>query len=202
MRRAPRKPARRRAKQERARETIAVVLGAAARVLQREGYAKATTNRIAEVGGVSVGSIYQYFADKNQIFDALIQREIEGLLRVLQRARGDPGESLVDALHRLLRLLIQARPDAPALYRSLEHVPNALFRRRVGDARQGVVEWVRNFLASHQSEIDVRDLDVAAFVLVAAAEGVAVNATPEFYRTRGADELTLVFTRYLTGRSP
>jgi AcrR family transcriptional regulator len=201
MARTAAKPARRRAKQPRAQQTIAVVIEAAAQVLQREGYAGATTNRIAERAGVCVGTIYQYFADKDQIFDALIRREIEGLIGVLQRVAFDPNESISDSLRRLLQLLVQSRPDAPVLYRSLEQVPNALFRRRVAEARESVIAWVREFLASHRSEIRIRDLDVAAFVVVAATEGVAINANPEFYRARGADELTVVFTRYLTGSS-
>jgi len=199
MARTAAKPARRRAKQARAQQTIAVVLEAAAQVLQREEYAGATTNRIAKRAGVSVGTIYQYFADKEQIFDTLIGREIEGLLGLLQGVAPDPDESIADGLRHLLHLLVRARPDAPVLYRSLEHVPNALFRRRVAEARAGVIDWVRGFLASHRSEIRVPDLDVAAFVVVAAAEGVAINASPEFYRARGADELAMVFTRYLTG---
>jgi AcrR family transcriptional regulator len=201
MARAAAKSTRRRAKQARAQQTIAVVLEAAARILQREGYGRATTNRIAERAGVSVGTVYQYFADKEQIFDALIRREIEGLLMVLRGVTFDPDESVTDGLRRLLHLLVQARPDAPMLYRSLEQVPHALFRRRVAEARGTVIEWVREYLTSHASEIRVRDLDAAAFVLVAAAEGVAITASPEFYGERAADELTIVFTRYLTEAS-
>jgi AcrR family transcriptional regulator len=201
MARAAHKPARRRAKQARAQQTTAVVLEAAAQVLQREGYAGATTNRIAARAGVSVGTIYQYFANKEQVFDTLIRREIEGLLGMLQRVAFDPDEPIAEGLRRLLQLLVQARPDAPALYRSLEQVPNALFRRRVAEARGSVIDWVRSFLASHRREIRVPDLDVAAFVLVSAAEGVAINASPEFYRARVSDELAMVFTRYLTGSS-
>ncbi len=192
------KPARRRAKQERAQETIGVVLEAAAQVLEREGYARATTNRIAEIAGVSVGTIYQYFSNKDEIFDALIRREIDGLQRLLRDAAPDPQEPIADALRSLLRALVRAQPEAPALYRSLEHVPNALFRRRVEEARGGVIAWVRNFLAQRRRELRVRDLDTAAFVIVAAAEGVAMTASPEFYRKRGADELATLFTRYLT----
>jgi len=193
-----RKPPRRRAQQARSERTIAVVLEAAAQVLQREGYARATTNRIAERAGVSVGTVYQYFADKEQIFDTLIAREIAGLRRVLQRVVPDPGESLADALRRVFRLLVQARPDAPVLYRSLEQVPGSLFRRRVAEARGSVIDWVRELLASHRSELRVQDLDVAAFLVVASAEGVAVSASPELYRSSLAEELTLLFTRYLT----
>lgn len=192
------KPPRRRAKQDRAQETVVVVLEAAAQVLQREGYARATTNRIAKAAGVSVGTIYQYFNDKNEIFDALIGREIDGMQQILRDAAPTPHESIADALTRLLLALVRARPEAPALYRSLEQVPNALFRRRVAAARGGVVQWVRDFLAMHARELRVENLDPAAFVIVSAAEGVAMNASPEFYRRRGADELASLFTRYLT----
>lgn len=201
MRRIPAKPARRRAKQDRSRQTIAAVLEAAARVLQREGYARATTNRISEVAGVSVGTIYQYFADKDQIFDALIRREVGGLRETLDGTPFQPGERLADSLQRLLHLLVRARPEAPVLYRSLEQVPNALFRRRVAEARGSVIDWVRTFLASHRTEIRVPDLEVAAFLVVAAAEGVAMNSSLEFYRERAADELATMLILYLSGGS-
>jgi len=146
-----------------------------------------------------IGTIYQYFADKDQIFDALIRREIGALVRLLESIAWDPEESLAESLRRLLHSLVRARPDAPVLYRSLEQVAKALFRQRVGEARGSVIAWVRAFLDSHGEEIGVRDLDAAAFVIVAAAEGVAVTASPEFYRTRAADELAMLFTRYLIG---
>lgn len=196
------KPARRRAKQERARETIAVILEAAAQVLQREGYARATTNRVAEVAGVSVGTIYQYFGGKDEIFDALIRRELEGLERLLRDAAPDPAEPLADALRNLLRVFVRTRPEAPALYRSLEHVPNAIFRRRVAAARGSIVVWVREFLSVHRRELRVMDLDTAAFIMVAACEGVVLTASPGFYGSRGADELATLFERYLMPEPP
>lgn len=177
------------------------MLDAAAQVLQRDGYARATTNRIAEVAGVSVGTIYQYYADKDKVFDALIRREIEALQAVLHGIVWDREASLADSLRHLLRSLVEVRPDAPVLYRSLEQVANALFRRRVAEARGAVIEWVRAFLATHRKEIRVQDLDVAAFVIVSATEGVALNASADLYRTRAADELATLFTRYLTAAS-
>lgn len=190
-------PPRRHAKQQRAHATLEAILEAAAQVLQRHGYARATTNRIAEVAGVSVGTIYQYFPDKDAIFDALMQREIVRLIATLQQADLKPRGSLESAVRNVLRTLVDARPDAPALYRSLEHVPNALFRRRVTEARGAAVAWVRSLLVAHRRELRVRDLDAAAFIVVAAAEGVALNASPEFFQTRGVGEMAALFTRYL-----
>jgi AcrR family transcriptional regulator len=125
----PVKPLRRRAKQVRARETIAVIREAAAQVLLRHGYARATTNRIAELAGVSVGTIYQYFKDKDAVFDALIRGEIEDLKQRLVDAAPDPKVPLTEALRNLLSSIISARPEAPALYRALEQV-----RTRCSDA--------------------------------------------------------------------
>ena len=147
---------------------------------------------------MSVGTIYQYFADKDALFDALIRREVRALKRTLAGSTPDPAVPLAEALRRVLSELVRARPEAPVLYRSLEHVPNALFRRRVAEARGAVIAWARDFLAVHRRALRVQDLDTAAFLLFSAAEGVALNATPEFYRNRAADELAEMFARYLT----
>ena len=77
MKRTPPKVLRRRAKQGRSQATVDAILEASARVLMRHEYAASTTNRIAEVAGVSVGTLYQYFRNKDEVFDALILREAQ-----------------------------------------------------------------------------------------------------------------------------
>src|SRR5262249_8470007 len=62
-------PDRRKPKQERALATFDAVIEAAARILVEDGYAKLTTNRVAERAGVSVGTLYQYFRSKEQIIE-------------------------------------------------------------------------------------------------------------------------------------
>ena len=54
-------------KQERSRRLVEAILEAAIRVLARDGAAAFTTIRVAERAGVSVGSLYQYFPDKQAI---------------------------------------------------------------------------------------------------------------------------------------
>ena len=48
------------------------------------GFDKASTNRIAEVAGVSVGSLYQYFPSKEALVAALVERHIEHMSEALQ----------------------------------------------------------------------------------------------------------------------
>jgi AcrR family transcriptional regulator len=193
------KPARRRAKQARSRSTIDAILEAAARVLVREGYAAATTNRIAEKAGVSIGTLYQYFADKNDLFDSLIRREMRSLAQVLDAEEPRAGEPLETALHRLFRRLTEAQPLGPRLYRELERVPNALLRRRVAERNEQVLAFIRRLLGAHRAELHVRDLDLAAFLIVHATQGIALGTNAELFGERLAVELAALFGRYLRG---
>jgi AcrR family transcriptional regulator len=74
MPRRPKTAPRRPPKQERSQETVAVLIEATERVLTKEGYAAATTNRIAEVAGVSIGTLYHYFPTKEALIEALVHQ--------------------------------------------------------------------------------------------------------------------------------
>lgn len=64
---------------------VEAVLAAVPLVLKRHGAAAITTNRIAEVAGVSIGSLYQYFPDKRSVFGALHERHVGDVRNVLER---------------------------------------------------------------------------------------------------------------------
>ena len=77
--------ARRTPRQYRSRQTVEAVLAAVPLVVKRHGVASITTNRIAEVAGVSIGSLYQYFPDKTAIFSALHERHVGDVQTMLER---------------------------------------------------------------------------------------------------------------------
>ena len=62
-------------KQGRAVATVTAIVDAAARILTEDGYAAASTNRVAERAGVSIGSLYEYFPGKEAVFAELRKRE-------------------------------------------------------------------------------------------------------------------------------
>jgi AcrR family transcriptional regulator len=68
---------RKHARQERSRRTVERILDAAAHIFHENGYAGATTNDIADEAGVSVGSLYQYFPNKDALLVALTKQHIE-----------------------------------------------------------------------------------------------------------------------------
>lgn len=65
---------RRKPLQERARFKVELILEAATQLIDKDGLDGLTTNRIAEIAGISIGTLYQYFADKQAIIDKLGQR--------------------------------------------------------------------------------------------------------------------------------
>ena len=194
-----RKPARRKARQARSQETVAAILEGSAQVLLEVGYARATTNRIAERAGVSVGSIYQYFDDKDRVFEALIRRETAAIASAVTRAAPDPAQRLEHLLEDLLRLAIRASPRAPALVRELDRVPDGALRRAMADARAEVVRFLSGLLEARRSHLSVDDPDLAARLVVGAAEGIGLGAgADEYGDDRFVAEVSRMFSRYLT----
>jgi len=77
-------------RQARAAETAAAILEGAAQILEANGLAAFTTNAVAERAGVSIGTLYQYFADKNAILLALAKQQVElGLADIARALRGE-----------------------------------------------------------------------------------------------------------------
>lgn len=195
----PPKRLRRKAKQQRARESVDILVEAAARVLAEQGYAAATTNRIAERAGLSIGTLYEYFANKEAVFEALIRRELDALVAAFRSQELDPEAPVDQAISQLLLAGVGALRFGPEFLRSLEQVPGAVFQRQLADARSAVIALVRQLLEQHRAELRVTDLDLAAFMVVSAAEGVGGNATGDLFDERLASEIATLLKLYLTG---
>jgi AcrR family transcriptional regulator len=191
---------RRQAKQERSRETVEALLEAAARVLQERGYARASTNRIAEVAGASVGTLYEYFANKEAVYEALIQQEIEALVGAVQVADVDLDAPLHELLRQIVKLAMASVSHGPDFLRALEQVPGAVFQRHLANARQSVIAFIRQLLEARREELRVADLDLAAFIVVSAAEGIGANASDDQFGDRLAEEVATLLTLYLIGQ--
>jgi AcrR family transcriptional regulator len=194
----PKRP-RRKAKQSRAHETVDAILEAAAQVLAKHGYAAATTNRIARVAGVSIGTVYEYFARKEDVFETLIQREMDALVAAIRGQELDPEAPIDQQLRDVTASAMASMRHGPELFRSLDQVPGATFRRTLAGARQLVIAFVRQLLEEHRRELHVDDLDLAAFVVVSAIEGIGANSSREVFDERLAQEIQTLLRAYLTG---
>lgn len=172
---APTTP-RKRPRQARSRATVEAILEGAAQVFCRLGYAGGTTDRIAERAGVSVGSVYQYFPNKDAILVALTERHIDaGFARVrelLAHAIAEP-PPLEPLLRGFVEAMIALHEHNPELHRVLfEDTPlPPEFRSQLRARELALAGEVRALLEAHP-EVDARDLDASAYVVVHTIEGL------------------------------
>ena len=197
---------RKEASQERSRSTVDALLEATARVLLNEGYDKASTNRIAEVAGVSIGSLYQYFPSKEALVAAVIDRHTQQISRVTRNAVVKMAASPIEvAAREFVSLGIEGHRVNPKLHAVLsEQIPRVGRLENIeANLREGYA-LVRGYLEAHREEIDVADLDLAAFVLVTVVEALthaAVLRRPDILAGDKArqfvDDVTRLVVRYL-----
>jgi AcrR family transcriptional regulator len=184
LRTIPRKSA----SQERSRSTVNALLEATARILVKEGFDKASTNRIAEVAGVSVGSLYQYFPSKEALVAALIDRHN---LEVMQAVQGELAEAvdlpIAQAVRKLVAVAVKAHRIDPKLHRVLaEQIPRVGKLEKLASFNQQNYVLFERFLTSHRREIRAVDLKLAAFVCVTSIE--ALTHTAVLHRKISDDE--------------
>ncbi len=192
------------AKQERSRVTIDAILEATARIVGQVGLDRATTNRIAELAGVSIGSLYQYFPGKEALLAALIEREaradLEAVAAVLHAERGKP---LAHTIDRSVVELVDRHARNPALYRwMLTYVPALGQHPKIrAIAAQGRAVF-RDVLAERRAELPAHiEPALAALILGSAIEAAVHTAIFERPETLAdgtlARELAVLCKGYL-----
>ena len=72
--------------QARARATMDTIFEATARIIERDGIAALNTNRIAERAGISIGTLYEYFPNKDAILIAMARRRLAEDERLVRQA--------------------------------------------------------------------------------------------------------------------
>jgi AcrR family transcriptional regulator len=166
------------ASQERSRATVDALVEATARILVKEGFDKASTNRIADVAGVSIGSLYQYFPGKEALVAAVIERHQQ---EIMQTVRGELAEVLAQPVEKAVRQLITVAVKAhrvdPRLHRVLaEQIPRVGRLEKLETFSRENYALFRVYLEGHRDELRVDDLDLASFVCVTSIEALTHNA--------------------------
>jgi AcrR family transcriptional regulator len=211
MARRPRTNPRKMASQRRSRLTVDALVEATARVLTKEGYDRVSTNKIAAVAGVSIGSFYQYIPSKEALVAAVIDRHTQELSQVAGAALLKVAARPIEiAVRELVTAAIDAHRVDPKLHRVLaEEVPRTGRLENIEAVERNAWAFVRGYLESHPSEIDTADLDLAAFIVVTTVEALTHSAVlhrPDILAGEKAgefvDEVTRLVLRYLQTPSP
>ncbi|MEU6242199.1 TetR/AcrR family transcriptional regulator [Streptomyces sp. NPDC047024] len=192
---------RRKPRQVRAELTRGRILAAAAHVFAEYGYAAGTTNRIAERARVSIGSLYQYFPNKDAILTELLLQHIDSAGDAQEQDA--PLPPLEQCLRRIVRRAVDNHRADPQLLRVMfEEAPRSQeLMDKVARYEESRVAEIRALLGRHP-EVAVADLDTAAALVVSTIELVThkLMAAPQGVEAeRLENELVDMTTRYLTG---
>lgn len=193
----------RKAKQKRSQDTIEVILDAAAHILTHDGYASFTTNQIAETAGVSIGSIYQYFPNKDLILSQLIDRHMHQINSVFEsKMLQVVGAPLPEAIKEVVTTILAVHAVNPKLHRALnEQIPKAGQADKLEELHRNATTLLRYFLELRKDQLRIRNLDLAAFIIVEATDSVihsVVQNSPELLKDEKLkEELSDLLLRYL-----
>ena len=176
-RKPPTKP-RKHASQDRSRATVDALIEATARILVKEGFDKASTNRIADVSGEGVGSLYQYYPGKEALVVAVIDRHNQEIMQVVRGALAEIASQPIEtAVRRLVAAAIEAHRIDPRLHRVLaEQIPRTGRLENVEAFNRETYTLFRTYLEGHRDELRVVDLGLAAFVCATSIEALTHTA--------------------------
>jgi AcrR family transcriptional regulator len=206
----PRKPLtspRKKASQDRSRALVDTLVEATARILVKEGFDKASTNRIAEKAGVSVGSLYQYFPGKEALVAAVMERHNKELMKVVRGALAEVATLPTEqAVRKLVATAIEAHRIDPKLHRVLaEQIPRTGKLEHIETFNRENYALFKAYLEAHSKEFRAVDLGLAAFVCVTSIEALTHTAVlhhSEMLADKAAvdalvEEATRLVVRYL-----
>jgi AcrR family transcriptional regulator len=200
-----RKP-RRTARQQRSLDTVEAILEAAAQVFQSRGYAGGSTNHIAERAGVSIGTLYQYYPNKDAIVLELSRRHIAAVEELAWPALA----ALVERAPPLREGLEEIVWGMIALHRQSPRLQQVLFEQAPGVAEaqamlHSVSERASALIAAYlakRSEVTAGDAALAAGMLVEVVDAVThrlvIHAPPGVDAKRYAGETVAMLEGYLT----
>ncbi|GAB2826297.1 TetR/AcrR family transcriptional regulator [Actinocorallia aurea] len=189
-------------RQERSRRMVESILDATARILAASGYDGASTHRIAAEAGISPGSLYQYFAHKDAVVAATVERMIERigarLVETFEALGAAPGP---DAVRPVVAAVLDATEDNRELVRVLvEQMPRLGGSEEIRTIERRASDLASGYLAALTSGAAPRS-PAALWMALQALQQLTIRYVldrPAIPRDAFLDELTTLI-KSLTG---
>lgn len=191
-------------KQERSKTTVDAIFGAVTHILNRDGADHLTTNKIAEVAGVSVGSLYQYFKNKESIYEGILLRLLDDNLNRLEKIITETKTDQVE-IRDIIRMVITTqfesfqKMDRVATV-LLAYAPKVLSISHFKKIDERIITFLIKQVETHNVAIGPKNKEAAFFVCAQAVRSVMLMTflslkTEE--REAAINELIEMLTSYL-----
>lgn len=193
--------------QERSRRLVAQMIDATGQLLMESGYDSVTTNRVAELAGVSPGSLYQYFSDKDSLIDALVETRSVALGEKMSRLLIDRlARSGPELVREVFDLLIDVLTSDAALVRVIfEELPARNHRERREGFERRIADILAAYLAGRGLIGPDRDLRTVSWILTTTLGSLAVRYVldrPDLERDTFIDEVVRLCWNHLDTNEP
>ncbi len=192
---------RKRPKQQRSRQMVETLLDATARCIAERGLDGTSTPIIAELAGVSVGSLYQYFESKEELIEALVERIASDVTRALNAGVRATGDIELDVMARTaIRVALALLHSNAGLYLELVRNWYRLPTHKVADVlQQYFLELLRVYFAKHHRDVQVQDLHVKSFIIVNSTIFTVVRYLSGDHPLMTEDDIANGLTEMITG---
>lgn len=192
--------------QARSAVTVEALHAAAIQVLIQEGLSRCTTTRIAERAGASVGSLYQYYPNRDALLAAVLEKHLEGIAAAVESAcqdhRGKPLSQMASAfVLAFLDAKLRDPEEAKALYAVAEERGGAVLAARMRTRIAAAVAAMLARAPDARFDDPATVATIALGALVGPVKAVLKERAPAQFRTRLERELILLVTAYLQVRT-
>ncbi|MDC3954703.1 TetR/AcrR family transcriptional regulator [Polyangium jinanense] len=193
-------------RQGRSRATFDALLDATARILEDHGYEELTTNAVAQRAGASIGTLYEYFPDRETLVAVLVEREARRVLAALEASMASLHDMPLEAAMRIwLEAMFAELESRRALVAVLLKSVPFVGRLPIASEFPARLVAIAARGGSHRrEEIALDDLPSAFFLLTNMLRGAYLAMLLEppegFSRRALLDDLTVFVMRMLRAR--
>jgi AcrR family transcriptional regulator len=163
--------------QERSKATVEAILEATIRVLRGTDFDSLTTTKVADVAGVGVGTLYQYFPSKEALLFALLEREMELFEAALMQSAAGAGVTLVEQVEAIVDALIRFKRDRADITVALHaQMPRVDGVKVVRATMRRIVTMLTAMLSAHLPNAEPPEIERMAMTIATSVQGTVDGA--------------------------
>ncbi|TID63733.1 TetR/AcrR family transcriptional regulator [Acinetobacter junii] len=160
---ATRKP-----RQNRSKVTVDTIIEAGFIAVAANGTSGTTTRHIADIAGVSVGSLYEYFKNKEEIYDAMAKSFVKEVLDMVKELTPIIVEMELEPLFQMIfytfRDLLTRDNDRYLI--CLRYATELKYERYIGQIEMALMEVLMKYMMRHPRYLKVNNLSVTAYISI------------------------------------
>ena len=158
----------RKPRQTRSKVTVDTIIEAGFIAVATNGTSGTTTRHIADIAGVSVGSLYEYFKNKEEIYDAMAKSFVKEVLDMVKELTPIIVEMELEPLFEMIfytfRDLLTRDNDRYLI--CLRYATELKYERYIGQIEMALMEVLMKYMMRHPKYLKVSNLSVTAYISI------------------------------------